>query len=177
MNKSSMNYRDFHGDGDFMAVHFIVDQSRTEPPYRRATLMMDACSLFAHESTKEARGELYALAVECFDCEQEAQRAIGSLRSANAKGIAASSAVAFLLEKIEHADLRTKADFLDNPNAMGLASTDVSVVSAITHARERIEAFEQRLDVFMFRVRTHHWRNSNSETLANEQTPVPQAAA
>lgn len=168
-----MNYRDFHGDSNSMAVYFIIDQSRNEPPYRRATLMMDACAFFADESAKEARGELYALATECFDCDQDAQRLIGSLRAANAKSIAASPAIEFLLAKLESADFRTKLDFIENAGGIGLGSGE----SVLTQTATRIAAFEQRLELFLFRVRTHHWRTSNAETIAREQSAPASIAA
>ncbi len=165
-----MNYQDFHECGEYMAAYFVLDQSRKSPSYDRATLMLNACHFFDDPASKEARDELYSLAIELFDCEQLVQRLIATLRADNSALLAKNSAVEFLLARLERSDLRTKLEFVGNAENIGLEAADEEASRrAWVKAYESVNAHEQRVDLFMFRLRTQHWRPSNAETLAIER--------
>ena len=163
-----MNYREFDDDGPEAAVYFILDQSRDIPPYERAELMLKACAIFPHDS--KPRGALRHLACELFDCDQIAQRIIATLRNDNARLLGENTAFEFLLTRLARCSLDVKMELTGNALNIGFAEKDrMASYHAWIDAHQRILLFQQRLELFMFRLRTHHWRISNAEAEEKEE--------
>jgi hypothetical protein len=162
-----MNYEHLDDTGATMAVYFLLDQSRNEPPAERARLMLNMTARLDQETDAEARAELRALAEELFDCDQQAQRLIGTVREDNAALLRDTPALSYIFDRLERCDLETKLELTGSVLNFGLVHRDmVAWHDAWMETNARCGAFAQRLELFLFRLRTNHWGISNADARA-----------
>lgn len=159
-----MNYSDHRNDPRAMAVYFVLHESRHEPPFRRANIMLQSMDLAPDEPYTK---EIAELANDLFDCEQAMLMLLGRLREHNGSRLASNAALQYLVSKIEAAALDVKLDLLSNSVSAGLRAGDMEKwAEDWIKIHDLVSDFQQRFELCLFRLRANFWNKSNAEVRA-----------
>jgi hypothetical protein len=148
------------------ALLFVLQESEAELPLRRVNILLHACPLCGEKSLQD---ELYRIANELMDVDQEVQRLIGSLRERCAKEIGSNNAFEFLLSKIETAPVEAKIRLLDGAGLFHDAPGQADFTAEHMRCHERVNQWVQKYELLKFHIRTRHHEMSNAETIAKDK--------
>jgi hypothetical protein len=171
-----MHYPNIEDNGAHQGVYFILDQSQSEPPLKRVRIMMQCSGLL--DSNNPVRAQLYDLANELQDVEQETACLIGRVLRSDAKRISENEALQFYFERLETAPVELKIVLLSNASNMGFSlGCGDEYHTAWVHAFESVNQFTRRFEAVLFDIRTRRFERSNADALTTTSTTTVAAAA
>jgi hypothetical protein len=142
------------------ALLFLLQECENELPLRRVRILLHARSLCSEEALGS---ELYDVACDLEDVEQEVQRLIGFLREKQAMEITENMAYEFFLARVETCPTETKLKLLDAAQHFENLPGATDFEKRYMQCYQRVNQWVQKYELLKFHIRTRHHEMRNAE--------------
>lgn len=142
------------------ALLFVLQESEAELPLRRVEILLHTAPLCSEDAL---RSEIYDVACDLEDVEQEVQRLIGFLREKQAMEIRENRAYEFLLARIETCPTEAKLRLLDAAQHFAALPEAVDFERRYMQCYQRVNRWVEKYELLKFHIRTRHHGMSNTE--------------